>query len=67
MLGRIEGRRRRGRQIRMVLVAKENRYQVDQVPSASNTGEKGYTWQGLGSISPFLAPNNLFILGEIPG
>ena len=53
--------------LRMVLVAKENRYQVDQVPSASDTGEKGYTWQGQGSISPFLDPNNLFVLGEIPG
>ena len=53
--------------LRMVLVAKENRYQVDQVPSASDTGEKGYTWQGQGSISPFLDPTNLFVLGEIPG
>ena len=53
--------------LRMVLVAKENRYQVGRVPSASDTGEKGYTCQGLGSISPFLALNNLFVLGEIPG
>lgn len=50
---------------RMVLAAKENRPQGDQVPSASyvqgRRARHGKVWV------PFPAPSNLCVLGEIPG